>query len=436
MKMQKPAKMIIYNLFPLLAGKFSEWGRHFVRAAQMEFNWVFVNPIERPGLSGSLYSIKDYFSFNPLFLEEQSVREPRDQVRAMLEAARGLGLKVMIDLVINHCSIDSELLEKHPGWFQWESEGRVAHPFARENGKKVIWGDLAKFDHENTKDSEGLFFYFLDMIKFQLDLGFNGFRCDAAYQIPGRLWKRLIKETKKLDPDVVFFAETLGCTPDQTKRTAKAGFDYVFNSSKWWDFKSRWLMKQYALIRDTVPSVGFAESHDTARLCEELNGNENGIKQRYLFAALFSAGVMMPIGFEFGFRKKPNVVNTRPEDWENTNVDLTAFITEVNRIKSRHPTFQEDAPTEIIPNENPNILLMWKASGFNPEESLLILNKDIHNMQHVSIESLNDLFQEDSPIRDISPEYRMDRVPEHLSYDLRPGQGIVLVMSRKMSTVD
>jgi hypothetical protein len=30
----------------------------------------------------------------------------------------------------------------------------------------------------------------------------------------------------------------------------------------------------------------------------------------------------------------------------------------------------------------------------------------------------------------------MDRVPEHLSYDLRPGQGIVLVMSRKMSTVD
>jgi hypothetical protein len=30
----------------------------------------------------------------------------------------------------------------------------------------------------------------------------------------------------------------------------------------------------------------------------------------------------------------------------------------------------------------------------------------------------------------------MDRVPEHLSYDLRPGQAIVLVMSRKMAPGD
>jgi starch synthase (maltosyl-transferring) len=429
--MQGPAKMIIYNLFPLLAGKFSKWEQHFSRAARMEFNWVFVNPIQLPGLSGSLYAIKDYFEFNPIFLDEQSGKEPEDQVRAMLRAADNLGLRVMIDLVINHCSIDSDLLKTHPEWFLWESKGKVAHPFAMDNGRKVVWGDLAKFDHEHTKDREGLFQFCFELVKSQLELGFRGFRCDAAYQIPGWLWQRLIKETKTLNPGALFFAETLGCTPDQTKNTARAGFDYVFNSSKWWDFKSRWLMKQYALIRDTVPSVGFAESHDTVRLYEELNGNENGVKQRYLFTALFSAGAMMPLGFEFGFRRKTHVVKTRPEDWEATNVDLTHFITSVNRIKSRHPVFQEEAPTEIIPNENPNILLMWKASTFTQEESLLIINKDIQKTQHFSIDNLNDLFQADMPIMDISPEYRLETVPAHLSYDLQPGQSVVLVTSRK-----
>ncbi|NOR06131.1 MAG: alpha-amylase, partial [Deltaproteobacteria bacterium] len=44
--------MIIYNLFPLLAGKFTDWERHLLRASEMGFNWVFVNPIQRPGESG------------------------------------------------------------------------------------------------------------------------------------------------------------------------------------------------------------------------------------------------------------------------------------------------------------------------------------------------------------------------------------------------
>jgi starch synthase (maltosyl-transferring) len=429
--MPRPEKMIIYNLFPLLAGKFSNWEKIFSRAAQMEFNWIFVNPIQYPGFSGSLYAIKDYFAFNPIFVDGQSGEKPADQVKKMLEAANRLGLKVMIDLVINHCSVDSDLLKTHPAWFLWESNGKAAHPFAMDNGNKVVWEDLAKFDHEHSRDSEGFFQFCLDMVKFQLELGFRGFRCDAAYQIPGRLWRRLIKETKKIDPGVLFFAETLGCTPDQTKMTAQAGFDYIFNSSKWWDYKSWWLMQQYALLRDTVPSVSFPESHDTARLFEELQGNENGVKQWYLFSALFSAGVMMPMGFEFGFRKKTHVVKTRPEDWENTHVDLSPFITSVNRIKSQHPVFQEEATTEIIPNDNPNILLMWKASGFTQEESLLILNKDIWNMQHVSIQNLGDIFHADKLITDISPEFRLDYVPGHFVYDLRPGQGIVLVASRK-----
>ena len=435
-RVKQPEKMIIYNLFPLLAGKFTDWEMHLLRASEMGFNWVFVNPIQRSGRSGSLYSTADYYDFNPLLIDQKSKKRPQEQAKEMNKAAEKMGLKTMVDLVINHCSVDSDLLRLHPEWFLWEAKGRVAHPFCDENGKKVVWRDLAKFNHKNTKDKEGLYQFFLDIVKLLIELGFRGFRCDAAYQIPQSLWKRLIRETKRMYPDVLFFGETLGCPADQTRRTARAGFDYIFNSCKWWDFYSYWLMEQHVLTRDIAPSVSFPESHDTVRLCEELNGNIEGLKQRYLFAALFSAGVMMPIGFEFGFRKKLHVVKTRPEDWEETDIDLTSFITKVNKIKTEHAIFQEEAPTEILYQYNPNVLLMWKASIHTQEEALLILNKDIKNEQHFHAASLKEFVQAGAPLVDVSPESPMDYIPTPFLYDLRPGQGIVLITSRDSALED
>lgn len=428
--MKQPEKMIIYNLFPTLAGHFSDWNKHLLRAAEMGFNWVFVNPIQAPGASGSLYSIADYYAFNPLLLDPKDKRKAQSQVKEITRTAKKMGLNMMVDLVISHCAVDSDLLRSHPEWFQWESKKRVAHPFCYENGKKVVWKDLAKFDHKNTKNKEGLLRFFLETVKFMTELGFKGFRCDAAYQVPRSLWERLIKETKKSYPDVLFFAETLGCQPDQTRKTAGAGFDYIFNSSKWWDFHGHWLMEQFALTRDIAPSISFPESHDTVRLFEELHGNLEGVKQRYLFAALFSAGVMMPMGFEFGFRKKPHVVKTRPSDWEQKDINLTSFISKVNEIKTAHLVSQEETPTEILRHENPNVLLMWKGSVKTREEALLILNKDIHNHQYFYTENLQDYVQAGTPLADVSPEYPQEFLPAPFTYDLRPGQGIVLVTSR------
>jgi starch synthase (maltosyl-transferring) len=429
-RMEKRQGMIIYNLFPLLAGKFTEWERHLKRASEMGFTWVFVNPIQLPGSSGSIYAIKDYFSLNPLLVDEKSKRSAIDQVKDMTKAAGKLGLNTMVDLVINHCSVDSALIKSHPGWFAREPNGRMAHPFADENGKKVVWKDLAKFDHRNKKDREGLFRFFVDVVKFLAGLGFKGFRCDAAYQVPRSLWERLIRESKKQFPDLVFFAETLGTTPDLTRKTAEAGFNYIFNSSKWWDFESKWLMQQYNLTREIAPSISFPESHDTVRLCEELDGNVDGLKQRYLFSAVFSAGIMMPIGFEFGFRKKLHVVKTRPSDWEETGINLSSFIAAVNRMKAGYVMFQEDAPTEILSDQNPRVLFMWRASTHTQEESLIILNKDIHNRQHFYEKDMKECLQAGAPLLDISPEYELDYIPKPFSYDLQPGQGIILITSR------
>jgi len=139
----------------------------------------------------------------------------------------------------------------------------------------------------------------------------------------------------------------------------------------------------------------------------------------------------MPIGFEFGFRKRLHVVNTRPKDWETTNIDLTEFIKKVNAMKAAHIVFQQDAHTEMLYYSNPNILFMWKAAGDVNEESLIILNKDIYNYQHFYAEDLWRFTAMETPLSDISPEYALDYIDTRFSYNLRPGQGIVLKTSRE-----
>ncbi|MEN8178748.1 MAG: alpha-amylase family glycosyl hydrolase [Pseudomonadota bacterium] len=419
--------MRIYNLFPLLAGPLSDWTPHLERAADLNFDWIYVNPIQQAGRSGSLYSIADYFSIDKRFRKPHSRRAPEDQVRDLTTAAANLGLRVSTDLVINHCAVDSPLVREHPEWFK-RNGNKVANPFCvEEDGSRTVWRDLAQFDHEHTSDPEGLLDYCCKVVEYLVDLGFQGLRCDAAYQLPTPFWRRLIERTKSNHPDAVFLAETLGCSPTQTRDTASAGFDYLFNSSKWWDFSSPWLLEQYELTRDIAPSISFPESHDTERLYVESGNNVEALKQRYLFAALFSSGVMMPIGYEFGFQRRLHVVETSPEHWEPASIDLSDFIRHVNSIKAEYPVFQEESLLQRLDHPNPSLLLLWKASTNGKGQALLIFNKDPWNSQHFHCDDLYRHIQAPPPLLDVSPEWPMDHLPTPFEFELGPGMGRVLV---------
>ncbi len=421
----------IYNLFPLLAGPFDAWEPHLERAAGMGFDWVFVNPIQRLGRSGSLYSIADYFAINPVLLQPRSRLDPDDQVRAMAETAEGQGLSLMIDLVINHCAEDSALVSTHPEWFVRE-RGRVAHPFCIEdNGNKVVWRDLAQFDHRRALQRpdapDGLLAYCVRMVEHLVGLGFRGFRCDAAYQIPSELWRLLIERVRARHPETRFIAETLGCTPAQTRETAAAGFDAIFNSAKWWDFHGNWLLEQYELTRQIAPSISFPESHDTRRLFDEFEGNVDALRQHYLFTALFASGVMIPMGFEYGFRKRLDVVDTTPGDWEAPNADITDFITQVNAIKEQVPTLAGEGRIERLDHPDPAILVLRKHAINGPGEALLVLNKDPWTRQRFYVDDLRNLIQAPQPLRDLSPDWPMEQLPAPFEFWLGPGMARVLV---------
>jgi starch synthase (maltosyl-transferring) len=71
--------------------------------------------------------------------------------------------------------------------------------------------------------------------------------------------------------------------------------------------------------------------------------------------------------------------------------------------------------------------LIWKAAIEGGQEALMIVNKDIHNKQTFYAENLHNFLQTGAPLVDVSPEYQLDHIHAPFHYDLRPGQGIVLV---------
>ena len=357
---------LIYNLFQRLVGPTTRWPEHARRAREMEFEWLYLNPWHYPGFSGSLYAVKDYRRLNPLFLPQGADPESLDPLREALARIRDLGMRPVMDLVVNHTAKDSPLIGEHPEWYVRDEQGQVKSPYAvdpDDPGKVTVWGDLAEIDNLARHGREALWDYWSALVREAVEMGFQGFRCDAAYKVPAVLWKRLIEEAKSIDPGVVFFAETLGAPVDEVVQLKDAGFDYFFNSSKWWDFGAPWALEQHAAFGAIAPSISFPETHDTARLAAESGGREQVQRQRYAFAAAFSAGVMMPVGYEFGFRTQVNVVHTAPTDWERRHWDLRPFVTRVNRLKLAHPLLHGEGRLRPVGMYGDTLTLERQAGG-------------------------------------------------------------------------
>ncbi|MBV8575187.1 MAG: DUF3416 domain-containing protein, partial [Acetobacteraceae bacterium] len=372
----------IYNLFPTLAGTTGRWASHLPRIAAMGFNAVYVNPFHYPGFSGSLYAVKDYYRLNPRFRGS----EPGDDDRLLCtftEAARGHGLRVIMDLVVNHTSKDSELVASNPDWFTRDARGNVVSPYATDPAdptKKTVWGDLAELDYRPPQQRQ-ILGYFQQLVRHYIGLGFGGFRCDAAYKVPGEVWRGLISDAKAADPDVVFCAENLGAPKEAVLALRGAGFDYLFNSVKWWDFESPWLLEQYADFRHIAPSIGFPESHDTDRLVSELRGAgipeaqiEPRYRQAYAFAAAYSTGVMMPMGFEYGWSRRLDVVGSPDEYPEPERFDLSHFIAEVNSMKKSIPALNEEGPLRRLSNQADPLVVLERRTESGSDRAFILVN--------------------------------------------------------------
>jgi starch synthase (maltosyl-transferring) len=385
----------LYNLFPRLAGDLSTWPAHAARAAAMGFDWLYLNPVHYPGFSGSCYAVKDYWRIDPLLLPaDHPDKHYEDGLRgdgglaalgAALSAIRAHGMRPVMDLVLNHTARDSALVDSHPEWYVRDAQGVVQNPWAIDpaDARKVtVWGDLAEIDNEESADRDRLWEHWIRLVETYAQLGFEGFRCDAAYKVPATLWRELIAAARRHRPEALFFGEILGARLTEMEALRDSGLHFVFNSSKWWNFDAPWCLDQQRMLAPGTRSVSFPESHDTPRLWSETGGNLAVQKQRYAFAAAFGSGLMMPVGYEFAFRHRLDVVASRPQDWETPAGNLTAFVTALNAIRRAHPALISEMTSAVNPLDRSTLLLAKQGEAGLAH---VAINKDWHASQRLEL---------------------------------------------------
>ena len=175
-------------------GTFEAASRHLPMLRDLGVDIVWVMPIhpigvvERKGSLGSYYAPRDYRAVNPEF----GTLEDFD---AFLAEAHSLGLKVVLDWVANHTSPDSEFTVSHPEWFRRD-----------ENGNFVVqydWTDIAPMDLENHELRTEM----RDCLRFWLERGVDGFRCDVAGEMPLDYWNEVLTPLREEFPGIYMLAE-------------------------------------------------------------------------------------------------------------------------------------------------------------------------------------------------------------------------------------
>ncbi len=148
-----------------------------------------IGTVERKGTLGSYYAISDYTKVNPEF-------GTMADFEALLAEAHNLGFKVILDWVANQTAPDHVWMKEKPAdFYERDAQGNAIYEYD--------WTDTRSLNYEN----KAVWAAQDECMRFWLDKGVDGFRCDAAGEMPAKFWNAILPKLKKDYPQAYFLAE-------------------------------------------------------------------------------------------------------------------------------------------------------------------------------------------------------------------------------------
>ena len=195
----------------------------------------------RKGTLGSYYAISDYKAVNPEF-------GTMEDFEHLLAAAHGMGFKVILDWVANQTAPDNVwMYEKPANFYERDSLGNAVWEYD--------WTDTRSLNYEN----EEVWRAQDDAMRFWLEKGVDGFRCDAAGEVPAEFWKGILPQMNKDYPNIYLLAEA--------ERDNLADASETFDANYAWELHH--LLNSMAQGRKTVADLKDYVARDAARFPKE-----------------------------------------------------------------------------------------------------------------------------------------------------------------------
>ncbi len=176
-------------------GTFAAAAEELPRLQKLGVDVIWLMPIypigvdQRKGTLGSYYAISDYCAVNPEFGTMADFGD-------FLARAHDAGFKVILDWVANHTSPDAVWESGKPSdWYVRDSLGNTVTQYD--------WTDIAELNYDNKDMREEM----RRSMRFWLDMGVDGFRCDMACEVPLDFWRETLPELRREYPGTYYLAE-------------------------------------------------------------------------------------------------------------------------------------------------------------------------------------------------------------------------------------
>ncbi|WP_235907845.1 alpha-1,4-glucan--maltose-1-phosphate maltosyltransferase [Siccirubricoccus phaeus] len=375
-----PVPMVprLYLINPLLVGALPQWDGLFAHIAALGFDSALLAPPFAPGAEGSLFRIADPDAPHPIL---EAPGDAAEALRLLAEKARAQGLALYLDLVLDRVAADGVLARSQPGWVT--SPADLPDPRLPPDTQGLAW--LRWEDGVG----EALYAWWEARLRRYVAAGIAGFRCLGLGRVPPGIWRRLAEAL----PEARFLGWTPGLPAEAAPGFAEAGFAAVFDSAGWWDFRQGWYAEEAARLAPIAPAITTLEPPFGPRLggpdlAPELA--ERAASRQLRLAAGIGAGMLLPMGFEFGARRRLDPVRDRPEDWSRL-VQRPADGRQAEiRAANAMLAGRRLAKAELRPLAGPEAgtVALLRAEAPAAEATLLVANADLARPHAVAAAAL------------------------------------------------
>ena len=301
--------------------------------AKLGANAVWVTPLYKgvPQKVGANCGFPGYWAAfeDPYVLELDPRFGTAEEFDAVLAAAHGRDIKVVLDMVVNHAGYDAPLVKQRPEWFHdRETSAKL--------GSLEIFAPLAglpDFNHRNPEAAA----YLLDLHQQWAErFDFDGIRMDTVKHVEPWYFRHWIGGMKESRPDLFIFGEILDESYAGYGQYLDAGFAGLFNFPLRRSLidtfaKGGSVEASAARVREMISLFGQRQSrlmvtlldnHDVPRFMEEFPAgmDPNVVHERYklaLTALLTLPGIpQLTYGNEVGMYGRADPDNRRmTPDW-------------------------------------------------------------------------------------------------------------------------
>jgi len=333
-----------------------------------------VNPapttFARFGRFGSPYACLDLTAIDPALVEFDQRSNGVDQFCELTGAAHRRGGRVLLDMVINHTGWGSALFENHPEWFVRRADGSFVCPGAWG----VTWEDLVELSPGHVALWEEVARAFLTWCR----RGVDGFRCDAGYKVPVRIWQYIEARVRQEFPHTIFLLEGLGGPWEATESLlTEGGMQWAYselfqndggpNVARYLDYAHRQSARLGLYVH-------YSETHDNERLAAR--GRAWSLMRNRLCALTSaSGGFGFTAGVEWLAAERMNVHSSRGMSWGNPD-NLLAELAQLNRLLAGHPCFFDGAILTRLSQADSPVYALRRDSAEGLDHLLVLVNMD------------------------------------------------------------